>query len=165
MLDKMDHAKTASPVFSQKTKQLDGLMKLLVSIMGMLAHGHGDVFYAHYGLDLFAHDFNYTVGSFARLVRDLGMLPKSLSQRLFDGSRSSPLFAAMLNGVEMFEASLPPMSRRPRPVTLLPPILNVRMYNVARNNKNQFVFCFWSLLVAKSIFMKVYEFHVSRSHF
>jgi hypothetical protein len=41
MHDKMDHAKIASPIFSHKTKQLDGLMKLLVSVIGMLAHGHG----------------------------------------------------------------------------------------------------------------------------
>jgi hypothetical protein len=32
----------------------------------MLAHGHGDVSYAHYGLDLFAHDSNYTVISFVK---------------------------------------------------------------------------------------------------
>jgi hypothetical protein len=35
--DKMDHTKTASPVFSHKTKQLDGLMKLPVAVTGMLA--------------------------------------------------------------------------------------------------------------------------------
>jgi hypothetical protein len=29
---KMDHAKTASPMFLHKTKQLDGLMKLHVSV-------------------------------------------------------------------------------------------------------------------------------------
>jgi hypothetical protein len=67
--DKMDHAKTASLVFSHKTKQLDGLMKLPVTVTGLLAHGHGDARYAHYGLDIFAHDANYTVGSFAKLLR------------------------------------------------------------------------------------------------
>ena len=68
MHDKMDHAKTASPVFSHKTKHLDGLTKLPLSVTGMLAHGHGDVRYAHYGLDLYPHDANYTVGSFAKLL-------------------------------------------------------------------------------------------------
>jgi hypothetical protein len=62
MHDKMDHTKIASPVFLYKTKQLDWLMKLLVSVTSILAHGHGDVRYAHYGLDIFAHDSNYTVG-------------------------------------------------------------------------------------------------------
>ena len=92
MYDKMDLAKIASYVFSHKTKQLDGLMKLLVSIIDMLVHGHGDVCYAHYGLDLFVHDSNYTTGLFARLLQDLEMLPKSSSRWLFDGSRSSLLF-------------------------------------------------------------------------
>jgi hypothetical protein len=68
MHDKMDHAKTTSPVFSHKTKQLDGLMKLHVLVPGMLTHGHGDVWYALYSLDLFVHDSNYIVGSFAKLL-------------------------------------------------------------------------------------------------
>ena len=68
MHDKMDHTKTASPVFSHKTKHLDGLTKLPLSVTDMLAHGHGDVRYAHYRLDLYPHDANYTVGSFAKLL-------------------------------------------------------------------------------------------------
>jgi hypothetical protein len=142
MYNKMDHAKIASYVFSHKMKQLDGLMKLFVSVIGMLAHGHGDVHYAHYGLDFFAHDSNYTTGSFARLLRDLEMPPKSSSRWLFDGSRSSPLFQAVLNGAEMCEGALQPMSKTPCPATPLPPILNVQMDNAARENKNWFVFCF-----------------------
>jgi hypothetical protein len=104
MHDKMDHATTTSLVFSHKTKQLDGLMKLPVSIFGMLAHGHGDVRYAYYGLDIFA---------------------QSTLQRLFDGSRSSPLFEAVLSGAEMCESALPPLSEIPSAATPLPPILNV----------------------------------------
>ena len=68
MHDKMDHAKTASPVFSHKSKQLDELTKLPVSATRMIAHGHGNVHYAHYGLDILLHDSNYTVGSFAKLL-------------------------------------------------------------------------------------------------
>ena len=51
--DKMDHAKIASPVFPHKSKDLDGLVKLPLFVTGIIAHGHGDVCYAHYGLDLF----------------------------------------------------------------------------------------------------------------
>jgi hypothetical protein len=47
------------------------------------------------------HDAKYTVGSFAKLLRDLERPPKSSSRRLFDGSRSSPLFKVVLNGAEM----------------------------------------------------------------
>ena len=37
----------------------------------MIAHIHGDVKYAHYGLDFYPDDANYTVGSFAKFLRDL----------------------------------------------------------------------------------------------
>ena len=56
MHDKMDHSKTASPVLSHKVKHLDSLMKLHVAVTGILAHGHVDQCYAHYGLDLYSHD-------------------------------------------------------------------------------------------------------------
>ena len=156
MHDKMDHAKTASPVFSHKTKHLDGFMKLPVSVTGMLAHGHGDVRYAHYGLDLYPHDANYTVGSIAKLLRDLELPPKSSSRHLFANSRSSPLYEALLGGAEICESSLPPPLAHPLPATPLPPILNVQMDNATGDNKNRFVFCFWSLLVANKIFREVY---------
>jgi hypothetical protein len=99
---------------------------LPVSIVDMLAHGHGDVKYVHYNLDLFVHDSNYIVGSFARLFQDLKMSPRPSSHRLFDGSRLSPIFEAEWRGnVQPHRASH----------------LNVQMNN-AGNNKNWFVFCF-----------------------
>ena len=154
--DKMDHAKTESPILSHKTKQLDGLMKLPVAITGMLAHGHGDVHYVHYGLDVFAHDANYTVSSFAKLLQDLERPPKSSLRNLFDGSRSSPLFEVVFNGAKMCQIALPPLIRTPSVGTPLLPILNVQMDNVTGDNKNRFVFYFWSLLVANGIFREVY---------
>jgi hypothetical protein len=156
MHDKMDHAKTASPVFSHKSKLLDGLFKLPVSVTGMIAHGHGDVRYAHYGLDIFPHDSNYTVGSFAKLLRDLELPPKYSSRQLFVGSGSAPLFRAVLSGAHMCNSSLRPAPEVPIPGSSLPPILNVQMDNATGDNKNRFVFCFWSLLVAKKIFREVY---------
>ena len=68
MHNKMDHAKTATPIFFHKTKHLNGFMKLLISVIGMLAHGHGDVRYLHYWLDLYPHNANYIVGSIAKLL-------------------------------------------------------------------------------------------------
>lgn len=69
--DKMDHSKTASPCLANRNKNTEGLMKLPVSVTGMIAHGHGDVRYAHYALDLYPADSNHRVGSIARLLRDL----------------------------------------------------------------------------------------------
>ena len=111
--DKMDFMKTASLVFSQKTKQLDGLMKLPISITSMLVHVHGDVSYAHHGFDIFVHDSNYTVGSFAKLLQGLERFPKLSSRCLFNGSRSSSLFEVELSRVEMCEAALPQLLGTP----------------------------------------------------
>ena len=108
MHDKMDHAKTASPVFSHKSKELDNLVKLPMSVIGMIAHGHGDVRYAHYGLDIFPHDSNYTIRSMAKLLRDLEGPPKSSSRQLYVESGSTTLFRDILKGAEMCEASLAP---------------------------------------------------------
>ena len=81
MHDKMDHAKIASPVFSHKSKELDSLVKLPMSVTGMIVHGHGDVRHAHYRLDIFLHESNYTIGSMAKLLHDLEEPPKSSSHQ------------------------------------------------------------------------------------
>ena len=154
--DKMDHAKTASPVFSHKSKELDSLVKLPMSVTGMIAHGHDDVRYAHYGLDIFPHDSNYTIGVMAKLLRDLEKPPKSSSRELFVISGSTALFRSILKGVEMCKASLPPQPETVVQATPLPPILNVQMDNATGDNMNRYVYAFWSLLVAKRIFHKVY---------
>jgi hypothetical protein len=101
MHDEMDHSKTASLIFSHRTKHLNGLMKLPIAVTSMLAHGHVDKCYAHYGLDLYPHDANYTVGSFAKLLRDLEAPPKSSSRELLQESSSNPLYAAVLRGAEI----------------------------------------------------------------
>ena len=123
---------------------------------GMIAHGHGDVRYAHYGLDIFPHDSNYTIRSMAKLLRDLEGPPKSSSRELFVGSGSTALFRGILKGAEMCEASLAPQPKALVPATTLPPILNVQMDNAIGNNKNRYVYAYWSLLVAKRIFREVY---------
>ena len=68
MHDKMDHTKTASLVFTYKTKHLNGFIKLPISMSRMLAHGHGNVRHVHNGLDFYPHDANYTLGSIAKLL-------------------------------------------------------------------------------------------------
>ena len=69
--DKMDHSKTASPHFSHKSKATESFMKLPIAITRMIAHGHGDVRYAHYGLDIYPMNPNHTIGLIAKLLRDL----------------------------------------------------------------------------------------------
>jgi hypothetical protein len=50
-------------------------MKLPVAVTGMITHGYGDVRYAHYGLESYPSDSNHTVGSIAKLLRDLESPP------------------------------------------------------------------------------------------
>jgi hypothetical protein len=73
--DKVDHSKIGFLHFSHKNKVVDSFMKLLVAMIGMIAHGHGDLRYAHYGLDIYPSDSNHTVGSIAKLLRDLESPP------------------------------------------------------------------------------------------
>ena len=111
-------------------------MKLLVAVTGILAHGHVDQRYAHYGLDLYSHDANYTVGSFAKVLRDLEAPPKSSSREFFLESNSHPLYSTLLRGAEMCMDLLGPPPDTPIPAKPLPPILNVQMDNAVSDNKN-----------------------------
>lgn len=153
--DKMDHSKTACPAFARKTKSVDGFMKLPVAVTGMFAHGHADEKYAHYSLPVFDSDSNFSVGSIAKLLRDLEEAPVMSSRVLFKGAGSMPLYSALLHGNEVCRASLrePPASQRP--AMPLPPVLHIQMDNSWKDNKNRYVFCFWSLLVAKRIVKEV----------
>jgi hypothetical protein len=154
--DKMDHLKTTSPHFSHKNKAVDSFMKLPVAITGMIAHGHGDCRYAHYGLDIYPSDSNHTVGSIAKLLWDLELPPKYSSRELFVGGRSAPVLEALLKGANKYEGSLPPPLEAPVAAVPLPPVLNLQLDNATRNNKNHYVFSFCSLLVHRGVFWEVY---------
>ena len=90
-----------------KSKHMDSFMELSIFVTRIIAHGHGDICYAHYGLDIFLTDSNHTMGSIAKLFRDLELAPKHSSHELFLESRSAPLFIALLVGAKMCTSSLP----------------------------------------------------------
>ena len=108
--DKMDHSKTSSPHFSHKSKHMDLFMKLPIFVTGMIAHGHGDIRYAHYGLDIFPNDSNHIVDLIAKLLRDLELPPKHSSLELFAASRTTPLFIVLLARAKMCTSLLPPQA-------------------------------------------------------
>jgi hypothetical protein len=124
----------------------------------MLAHGPGDERYAHYTLDMYPGDCNHTVGSFARLLRNLEESPISSSRRLFDGSGRSPLYRAILHGSDICVEGLRAPPAESTPPMSLPPVLHVQLDNCWKDNKCKFVKAFWSMLTAKRIFTEV---HVS----
>jgi hypothetical protein len=123
----MDHLKTACPHFSCKNKAVDSFMKLPVAVTGMIAHGHGDVRYAHYGLDIYPSDSNHTVGSIAKLLRDMESPPMYSTWQMFVGGGSSPLFQVLLTRAAMCEESLPPPPESPVEAAALPPVLNIQL--------------------------------------
>ena len=81
--DKIDQSKTSSLHFSHKSKHMDLFMKLPIYVAKMIVHGHGNVRYIRYGLDIFPSDSNHTMGSIAKLLRDLELPPKHSSCELF----------------------------------------------------------------------------------
>jgi hypothetical protein len=155
MHDKMDHSKTACPALARKTKSLHGFMKLPVKVSGIFAHGHGDGKYAHYNLDVFPSDSNFTIGSIAKLLRDLEDPPAKSSRCLFRESGSTELYRALLHGSKICTQCLGDIPSEPIEAQPLPPVLHVQMDNSWRENKNRYVFCFWSLLVARRIVKEV----------
>ena len=138
MHDKMDHSKTASLTLFLKIKHLVGLMKLPLALTGMPAHGHVDHCYALSRLDIYSHNANYTIGSFAKLLRVLESLPKSTSKKLFQEDPSHPPYVVLVNGSQMCLDPLGPPSKVVVTAKPLPPILNVQRDNVVNNNENNF---------------------------
>jgi hypothetical protein len=122
----------------------------------MIAHGHGDVKFAHYALDLYPADSNHTIGSFARLLRDLEKPPAYSSGLLFENTGSTPLYEAVMDGKDVCLHSLPEPPSEPVIAKKLPPTLRVQLDNCAKDNKSRYVFAYWSLLVAKGIFKEVF---------
>ena len=125
----MDHSKTAFIHFSYKKKATDSLMKLPIVVTRMIAHGHGNVRYAHYNLDIHLSDSNCTIGSIAKLLWNLESPLVYSTRQLFARGGSSPLFQALLIGANMCKGSLPPAVADPVMAAPLPPILNVQLDN------------------------------------
>ena len=155
MHDKMDHSKTASPCFARKNKNTDGFMKLPISVTGMLAHGHGDEKYAHYALDRHPADSNATIGSIAKLLRDLEDPLVCSSRQMLRSSGTSSLYRTVLKGRNTCYHCLRAPPTTPKIAKPLPPTLHVQLDNCWKDNKSRFVKCFWSLLVAKKIVREV----------
>ena len=122
----------------------------------MIAHGHGDICYAHYGLDIFPTDLNHTVGSIAKLLKDLKLPSKHSLLELFSRSGLAPLLTAILAGAGMCTSSLPLQTAKQVPMKPLPLVLNLQLDNARGNNKNRFVFAFCSFLTYHGIFQEVY---------
>ena len=166
MHDKMDHSKMASLCFASKKKIVDGYYKLRVSVIGMIAHGHGNKKYAHYALDLYPTHSNCTTGSIARFLRDLERPSRfSNPESLFIGTRTTDLYATILWECEDCITSIPMKHSIQEQFVSLPPILHMQLDNCWKGNKNRWIMYFRSLLIVKGVFEKIQGFiHVGGSH-
>ena len=63
-----------------------------VVFVGMIAHDHGVVKFAHYALDLYLMDSNHTIGSLAWLLRDLEKPFAYSSRSLFENVELTLLY-------------------------------------------------------------------------
>ena len=103
----------------------------------MIAHGHGDVKFDHYALDLYPTDSNHTIGSFTRFLRDLEKPPAYSSRLLFENTGSTPLYEAVLDGKDVCLHSLPEPPSEPVTAKKLLPTLRFQLDNCTKDNKSR----------------------------
>jgi len=124
--DKMDQSKIALPDLFHKTKATDSLMKMSITITGMITHRHGNIQYVYYRVGIFPTDSNHTIGSIAKMLHDLELPPKNSSRMLFSiEDNQSTLIKALLGGSKICLDSLLLPLEEPLPSQPLPPILTL----------------------------------------
>jgi hypothetical protein len=97
--DKMDHCKTAIPRMPFCSKNVDGALKMPITLTGILTHGHGLKAVAQYNVGVWASNRNTTIGlldSILRMLED----PNPMMESLLEGPSSTDLFQKMLCGRE-----------------------------------------------------------------
>ena len=114
----------------------------------MIAHGYGDVKYAHFCLDFCPGNANHTVGSFEKLLRNLENAPVHSSRIIFYSCGMTPLYEVVLQGKEVCMSSLSEPTRDLIIKKPLPPTFQVQLDNCSKD-KCRYMFCFLSLLVVK----------------
>ena len=92
--------------------------------------------YVHYGLDIYPSDLNHTVGSIAKLLRNLESPPIYSTWQMFVGGGSFPMFQVLLSRAAKCEGSLLPLPKSPVEAVVFPLVLNIQLDNVCSNNKN-----------------------------
>ena len=93
-------------------------------------------------MNFYPGDANRTIGSFAKLLRDLESSQTSSSRAFFVGCRITPIYEVVLEGKEVCLSSLPESPKEPVFAKSLPLTLHVQLDNCAKDNKCQYVFCF-----------------------
>ena len=142
----MDTSKTTIPHMQVSTKLTSPLGQFPMKVTGMVTHGHGDGAYAHYSTDLWPGDSNYTISSLARLLKRLEKPPFCESCRLFPHEPTNSFFQAMLKRKSKCIDFLPPVTNTSIVLISLLQKLYLQLDNFAKDNKNQYLMAFLSML-------------------
>ena len=135
--DKMDTVKTAIPCMRVTTKLTASLDQFPINVTGMVTHGHGDGAYAHYLIDLWPRDLNFTISSLARLMQWLKKQFVRLSGDLFLHPSSNLFSEIFMWGKSRCMNILPEvLSINPTRRVLFPKHLYLHLDNSAKENKN-----------------------------
>jgi hypothetical protein len=75
----MNHSKTALPKLVVKNKMVLGLGQFIITLTGMLVHGHGNEVFVQHSNKFWPNDSNFTIGSLLQLFRALEKEPMNES--------------------------------------------------------------------------------------
>jgi hypothetical protein len=152
----MDTTKTALPRMRVTTKATQGLGQFPMSITGMVAHGHGDGAYAHYASTCWPGHSNTIISSSAKLFRRLEGPLLWESCALFEYPPANSIFEALMRGksrcLDVLKRVEPDAAVGSIP---LPSNLNLQLDNLAKDNKNQYMMAFLSLLTTRGVFKEI----------
>jgi hypothetical protein len=153
--DGMDSRKTALPRLRVITKGSNGLGQLPMTLTGMLTHGHGDGAYSDFSTDFWPRDSNFTISSLASYIRCLERPTVRNSKALFEERALSPFFEKLMQGKSRCNSSIPEATDALDHCEPLPRRLYLQLDNSPKDNKNQFLFGFLSLLTARKVFEEI----------
>jgi len=136
-----------------RNKMIFGLGQFPFTLMG-IAHGHGDEIYVQYSNELWPNDPNSNIRSLLRLFHTLEIASIAESRLLLEEPPKNSFFACLLQGKLHCVCELCTPEKIVS-VELLPKNLLPQMDNYLKDNKNQHLLAFLSLLTIKDVFEKV----------
>jgi hypothetical protein len=95
-MNKMDHVKIALSRLQVVNKMICGLGQFPITLIGMIAHGHGDERCAQYSTELWPNDPNFTIGSLLSFFLTLEKALACESKMLFEYLTQNVLFTCLL---------------------------------------------------------------------
>ncbi len=152
--ENMDHAKIVLSRLQVCNKMIFRLGQLPITLMSMIAHGHRDERFAHYFNELWPNNPNFIIGSLLRLLQTLEVALILKSKLLFEHPLQNSFFARMLQRKLCYICELCTSDQTVGAKPLLRNLL-LQMDDCVKDNKNQHLLAFLSLLTARDVFEEV----------